>query len=185
MGLNIQSSGDGSIPTMEAILSAARASEPESSIFVFTDSSPSDENLLGLAEAIIAQKNLKVIFIHDASSISKRSIGDSKQQRMNKLRHKRQNDISQVYRELERFSGGETITVPRAEFSDLATFISFSTIQSNNILLRRAGTLSGSIDHYFLVDSYTFQVLILVNGPSIGISAITTPQGKLATAFLI
>lgn len=185
MGLNIQSSGDGSIPTMEAILSAARASEPESSIFVFTDSSPFDENLLGLAEAIIAQENLKVVFIHDASSISKRSIGDSKQQRINKLRHKRQGDISQAYKELEIFSGGETITVPRAEFSDLATFISFSTIQSSNVLLSRAATLSGSTEHYFFVDSYTFQVLIFVNGQSINVSAITTPQGKLAIAFLM
>ena len=178
MGLSIQSSGDGSIPTMEAIVSAARASQPESSIFVFTDSAPSDERLLGQAEAIVARKNLKVIFIHDASSISKRSIGGSKQQRMNKLRHKRQNDIFQVYKELETFSGGETITIPRTEFSDLATFVSFSTIRSDNVLLRRAATLSASTEHYFLVDSYTFQVLIFVNGPSIDVSAVTTPQGK-------
>ena len=187
MGLSIQSSGDGSIPTMEAIVSAARASQPESSIFVFTDSAPSDERLLGQAEAIVARKNLKVIFIHDASSISKRSIGDSKQQRMNKLRHKRQNDIFQVYKELETFSGGETITIPRTEFSDLATFISFSTIRSNNVLLRRAATSESSVRtvHNFFVDSYTFQVLIFVNGQSISILSTTTPEGKRATAFFI
>ena len=145
---------------------------------MFTDSSPSDENLLGKAEAIIALKNLQVVFIHDASSLSKRSTGKSRQLRMNKLRHKRQSDISLIYKELEIFSGGETITVPRAEISDLAVFISFSAIQSNNVIFRREATLSGNNEHYFVVDSYTFQLLIFVNGQYIDVSTVTTPQGN-------
>ena len=142
---------------------------------MFTDSSPSDENLLGQAEAIVAQKNLRVVFIHDLSSLNKRS---TKQLQMNKLRHKRQSDISLVYKELEIFSGGETITVPRTEISDLATFVSFSALQSNNVMFRREATLSGNTEHYFLVDSYTFQLLIFVNGQSINVSTVTTPQGS-------
>ena len=180
-GLSLQSNGDGNVPTIEAILHAARASEPDSSIFVFTDSSPSDENLLGQAEAIVAQKNLRVVFIHDASSLNKRS---TKQLKMNKLRHKRQTDISLVYKELEIFSGGETITVPRTEISDLAVFVSFSAIQSNNVIFCRAATLSGNTEHYFLVDSYTFQIIIFINGQSIAVSSVTTPQGKLASVLL-
>ena len=77
------------------------------------------------------------------------------------------------------FSGGETITVPGTKISDLATFISFSAIQSNSVIFHRAATLLGHTEHYFLVDSYTFQVLIFINGRSIVVSAITTPQGKL------
>ena len=152
---------------------------------MFTDSSPSDENFLGQAEAIIAQKNLKVIFIHDASSLNKRSTGNSKQLRMNKLRYKRQSDISLVYKELETFSGGETITVPRTEISDLAVFVSFSAIQSNNVMFCRAATLSGNTEHSFLVDSYTFQILIFINGQSIVVSSVTTPQGKLVSVLLM
>ena len=172
------------MPAIDAILRAARASEPESSIFVFTASSPSDENLLGQAEAIIAQKNLKVVFIHDASSLNKRSTGKSKRLHMNKSYHKRQDDISLVYEELEIFSGGETITVPRREISDLAMFVSFSAIQSNNVIFRREATLSGNVEHYFSVDSYTFQILIFINGQSVEAS-VTTPQGKVVTVFHI
>ena len=182
--MSVQSSVDGSVPTIEAIVTAARASEPDSSIIVFTDSTPSDENLLGQAEALIAQKNLKVVFIHDASSFIKRSIGDSKQTRMNKLRHKRQGDLSQVYSELEIFSGGETISILETEISDLTTFISFFAVQSDSVILRGAAPFSAGIDYTFLVDSYTFQILIFINGQSIDVSAVTTPQGKTPLAFL-
>ena len=178
-GLNFQSDGDGSAPILEAILSASAVSEEDSSIFVFTDSSsPSDENLLGQAEAITAQKNLKVTFIHDAPSPNKRSVRYSKQ-------HKRQGVISLVYKELEIFSGGETIIVPRSEISTLAMFISFSAIQSNNMILRRDATQSNDTTHYFFVDSYTFQILIIINGESINVTAVTAPQGKLMIVFML
>ena len=62
--------------------------------------------------------------------------------------------ISLVYKDFEIFSGGETITVPRTEISNLAVFISFSAIQSNNVIFRREATLSGNTEHYFVVDSY-------------------------------
>ena len=177
---------EGVAPNIEAVLNAARASEPGSSIFVFTDSSPSnfDEDHFGQTEALVAEKNLKVFFIHDAlSSLTKRSIYETKQLHMNKSHHKRQ-VFSTLYKELEIFSGGETVIVPRTEISDLAPFISFSAIQSNNVIFRRDVT-RGDNAHYFLVDSYTSQILIFVNGANtnINVSNITTPQGRLVTLF--
>ena len=119
--LSLQSSSaSGTVPTVEAVLAAGRASEADSSIFVFTNSPPSDENLLGQAEAITAQRNLKVFFVDDVIPVTKRSIGDSGQLRYN-LRHKRIMSISSVYSELEIFSSGGVVSVPTTEISDLAT----------------------------------------------------------------
>ena len=120
---------------------------------------------------------MKITFIHDALSLNKRSI------RYYSKQHKRQGVTSSVYKELEVFSGGETIIVPRSEMSDLAIFISFSAIQSNNMILRRDATLSNDAIHYFFVDSYTFQVLIIINGESINVTAVTGPQGKLMIIY--
>lgn len=185
-GLSLQSSGDGNAPTVGAIFNAARASEPDSSVFVFTDSSPSDDNLLGQAEAIITQKNLKVYFVHEGSSMNKRSIGDLVQLRMNKLRQKRFIGISPVYTELEIFSGGGAITVPTTEISDLATFFSFSAVQSDTVIFRRAATLQGNSEHNFLVDSYTFRIIVFINGQSINVTcAFTTPQGEVVAIHFI
>lgn len=180
-GLTLQSSNaSGTVPTVEAVLAAGRASEADSSIFVFTNSPPSDENLLGQAEVITAQKNLKVFFVDDIIPINKRSIGDSGQLHHN-LRHKRIMSISSVYSELEIFSGGGVVSVPTNEISDLATFISFSAIESNSVLFRREFPSSGT--PYFFVDSYTFEVLIFINGRSFSVSAVTTPEGNLEAAF--
>ena len=93
-------------------------------------------------------------------------------------------DISLVYKDLENFSDGETITVPRTRISDLATFISFSTIQSNSITFLTTATLSGSTEHHFLVNIHTFQVLIFINDNCINVSAIMRPQGKLVYFIL-
>ena len=118
-GLNIQSNGDDNVPIVSAILRAAEASMQDSSIFVYTDSTASDEEHLTEAEAIIAEKNLKIFFIQASSNGRKRSL------RRNKLRHKRQSD-----QELVTFSGGQILPVLMIDISELSTFITFATIQS-------------------------------------------------------
>ena len=183
-GLSLQNSSvSGTVPAVEAVLAAGRASEPDSSIFVFTNSppSPSDENLLGQAEAITAQRNLKVFFVDDVSPMNKRSIGNSIPLHHN-LRHRRIIGISPVYTELEIFSGGGIVSVPTAEISNLAAFVSFSAIESDSVLYRIEAPLTAT--HSFLVDSYTFEVLIFVNGRSLTVSAVRTPQGKLGDGIL-
>lgn len=182
-GLSLQNGGASSfVPAVEAVLAAGGASEPDSSIFVFTNMPPSDDNLLGQAEAITAQRNLKVFFVDDIPPMGKRSVADSIQLHHN-LRHRRIIGISPVYTELETFSGGGIVSVPTAEIPNLAAFVSFSAIESDSVLYRIEAPMTNT--HSFLVDSYTFEVLIFVNGRLITVSAVRTPQSKLGELHFI
>jgi len=173
--LNVQSTGNGRVSVVDAILCAARASQPDSTIFVFTDSSATDKELLGRAEAVISEKNLKVNFIQDFLTTSKRSL-HMKQMHKGKMHHKRQS-TDDVYEELEMFSDGQIIKIPLTDISELASFVSFSAV-SGNTIFRQAGSTLGSIEYSFPVDSYTSEILIFVNGQNINVSVLT-PQGKL------
>ena len=168
--LNVQSSGDGSAPVIDAILCAAKASDPDSVILVFTDSSASDSELLGRAEAMIAEKNLKVMIIRDIVPTVKRSLH---LKQMHKTNRRQIND--DVYEELEMSSEGQIIDIPSNEISELASLVTFSVLNSNTIF-RQAGTASGTVEYSFPVDSYTFQILIFVNGQNINVTVLT-PQG--------
>ena len=171
--LNVQSSGDGSAPVIDAVLCAAKASYPDSVILVFTDSSASDSELLGRAEAMIAEKNLKVMVIQDIVPTVKRSLR-LKQMHKTKIRHRRQiND--DVYEELEMSSNGQIIDIPSNEISELVPFVTYSVLNSNTIF-RQAGSASGRIEYNIPVDSYTLQILIFVNGQNINVT-VFTPQG--------
>ena len=173
--MSVQSTGDGSVPVIDAILCAAKASYPDSVILVFTDSSATDRELLGRAEAIVSEKNLKVIVIQDILPTMKRSL-HIRQIHKDKIRHRRQStDIDDVYEELEMFSDGQIIDIPSNEISELASLITFSVLSSNTIF-RQAGSASGRVEYSFPVDSYTLQILIFVNGQNVNVSVLT-PQG--------
>lgn len=173
-GLNVQSNGDGNVPIVSAVLRAAEASEQDSSIFVFTDSVASDDNRLTEAEAVIAEKNLKVSFIQTLTNEVRRSLSFARRYR---LRQKRQTD-----QELVTFSGGQILSVLLDDVSELSAFITFSTIRSTATIYRQSGGAVTNADFSFPVDSYAMQVLILINGQNIGVS-VTDPQGKLTMVY--
>jgi len=168
--LNVQSSGDGNVPVVSAVLHAAEASEQDSSIFVFTDSTASDEDRLTEAEAVIAEKNLKVFFVQTLPNNRRRSVNYAHK---NRLRQKRQTN-----QELVTFSGGQILSVLLDEISELSTFITFSTIQSTATIFRQSGDAVTDVEFIFPIDSYTMQALILINGQNIAVS-VTNPLGKL------
>lgn len=141
---------------------------------MFTESTASDEERLTEAEAIIAEKNLKVFFIETFDLLVKRSL----RSRRNKRHQKRQAD-----QELVTFSGGQSLSVQTDDISGLSTFISFSTVESSATLFRQSGSAVTNADFSFSVDSYTMRVLILINGRSLGVS-VTTPQGKSAILII-
>ena len=66
---------------LKATMCAAKASRENSPIFVFTDDSTPDQELLGAVEAMVAEKNLEINIISDTSQISKHS-------RINRQTHK-------------------------------------------------------------------------------------------------
>ena len=178
--LSVQSTGDGSTSVIDAILHAARASQPDSTILVFTDSSATDKELLSTAEAVISEKNLKVLFIQDILATSKRSLHVKRQMHKDRRNHKRQT-TDDVYEEFEMFSDGQIIEIPSSEISELASFVTFSAMSSNTIF-RQAGNPSDRVDYTFPVDSYTSQILIFVNGQNI-IVTVLTPQGMYVQSY--
>ena len=55
--------GDCREPSIGALIRAMNASEPDSSIYVFTDASANDEHLLPMAERLINKKQIKVTYV--------------------------------------------------------------------------------------------------------------------------
>ena len=174
--LNVQNTGHGRVPVLDAILHAAKASQADSVMLVLTDSSEIDRQHLGRAEAIITEKNLKIEFIRDVSLAMKRSL--HVQMHKNKRHHKRESNDDYVYDELEMLSDGQIIEIPSNDISELASFVTFSVLSSNTIF--RASNVSDGVDHdySFPVDSYTSQILIFINGENINVTALT-PQGTI------
>ena len=180
--LQPQTFNNGEVPILTAVKCAAEASQRDSPIFVFTDSPISDEVLLGRIQAILETKNLQVQIICDVSSqsLSKRSLHyrefhDGKQLK------KRQTD-NDIYQELTTFSEGQIIEISPNDISELGSFMTYFVTQgsSSNKLISAYGfsTLNSPYTRVFLVDSYTFEILIFVTGQNINVSTFT-PQGEL------
>ncbi|XP_065895475.1 von Willebrand factor A domain-containing protein 7-like isoform X2 [Dysidea avara] len=185
--LQPQTFNNGEVPILTAVKCAAEASQRDSPIFVFTDSPISDEVLLGRIQAILETKNLQVQIICDVSSqsLSKRSLHyrefhDGKQLK------KRQTD-NDIYQELTTFSEGQIIEISPNDISELGSFMTYFVTQgsSSNKLISAYGfsTLNSPYTRVFLVDSYTFEILIFVTGQNINVSTFT-PQGGNANDLL-
>ena len=175
--LNIQNIGDGSVSVVNGILHAARASQPDSTILASKGFSRSTEDmqLLGRAEAMISEKNLKLLFIQTQNNAQ--SLKSSAHMKQKGKRRQKRLSNDDVYEELEMFSDGQIIEIPSSNISELASFVTFSVLSSNTIL--RVDTMSdraGDHDYSFPVDSYTSQILIFVNGENINVTVLT-PQG--------
>ena len=161
---------------LKAIMCAAEVSAENSPIFVFSDGSESitDQELLGELEAIVAEKNLEINIITGNLQISKRSVINRPRQ----FHYKRQINNIDIYQELAFFSDGQIIQIPVDEISDIGPVVTYSATQSSNTIFRHSNTTFGSTHFSFLVNSYTDQILICINGQYIEVSAYT-PQGKL------
>ena len=179
--LDVQNTGHGTVSILDAMVRAAKASQPDSVILVLTDSSQIDMQRLGRAEAVITEKNLRTEFIRGVSQSLKRSL-HVKQNHKDKRRYKRESN-DDVYDELEMLSDGQIIEIPTSNISELASFVTFSALGSNTIF--RASNTSDGIDHdySFPVDSYTSQILIFVNGENINVTVLT-PQGIIHYLFV-
>lgn len=171
--------GDGGTtePIFGALIRAVEASEPGSSIYVFTDAHPSDERL-NEARSLILRKNVKVFFEFVFAGLRKRSL-DNVQQNLHEIYHRSKRQArsdSIIYKQLADLSGGQFLNVHTSEISELATLVSFSAIWSRRTLFRRSGVLHGSDEFSIPVDTSVIDVTISINGEGIRVS-ITTPQG--------
>jgi len=170
---------DAEVPILTAITCASDASQPSSPIFLFTsaDSPISDKSLLGRVEALLEVNNMKLI-IYDAfemSAISKRS--KSKRQFLSaKQRHRRQDNLD-IFQELTTFSGGQVIDILSSDISEIGSSMAYFALQGSTSSTILDDKDACSLDSLaFPVDSYVFQILIIVTGMNINIS-VFNPQG--------
>ena len=172
--------GDAPEPSIGATIRAIQASEPGSSVFVYTDASASDTDRFPEAMSLILEKNIVVNFIIENSFIGKRSVENQQQYEHQPhtkwlARTKRQIGID-VYQQIAELSGGQVLTVDTNEISELASLVSFSAIRSRRTIFRRSSVLVGSVNHSFPVDSSIIGIMISISGQSITAS-VTTPLG--------
>lgn len=171
--------GDAPEPSIGATIRAIQASEPGSSVFVYTDASASDANRSTEALTLILEKNVRVTFIIENSFIGKRSVENQQQYQPHKkwkARAKRQFVDTDIYQQIAELSGGQILTVDTSEISELASLVTFSAIRSRRTIFRRSTVLSGSVEHSFPVDSSIVGVIISISGQNIAAS-VTTPLG--------
>ena len=176
--LNTQNIDKRSFP-LEAIACAAKASRRNSPIFVFTDGSVSNQELLGEVEAIVAKENLQInsIIVGDSSQISKRLVHNRNIHKVKHSHYRRQNIMTDIYQELADFSDGQNIQIPVEEISDIGSVITYSATHGSNTIFQYSDNLSGLTNFTVMVNSYAFEILICVNGENINVS-VYAPQGK-------
>lgn len=168
--------GDGPEPSIGAVIRAIEACEPGSPIYLYTDAPASDAYRLNEARSLASGKNVRIFPALVNRLTRKRSL-DDKQMYDNISRTKRQvgND---VYELLALYSGGQVLNVRTSDISNLASLVSFSAVQSRRTIFRRSSVLYGTVEHSIPVDSSVVEVLISINGRSIGTS-VSSPQGWL------
>ena len=163
--------------SVKAIMCAAKVSRDNSPIFVFSDDSATDQELLGEVEAIVAEKNLEINILSESSQTSRRSAYNRKDHKMKQSHSKRQISNVDVYQELADFSDGQNVQIPVEEISEIGPVITYSATQSTNTIFRHSDITFGSTQSSFMVNSYAYQILICANGQNINVS-VNTPLGK-------
>lgn len=171
--LRASGGGDEPEPSIGAIIRAVKASEPGSSVFVFTDAPASDSNRLNELLTLIAEKNILINFVYVTTGGKKRSV-QPRATRKHGSRSKRQS-VDDAYEQLATISGGQVLTVGTNDISELASFVSFSAMQSRNTVFRREGNLLGTIQFEFPIDTYTSEAFISIDAEqSITVSVVNS-----------
>lgn len=171
--LRASGGGDEPEPSIGAIIRAVKASEPGSSVFVFTDAPASDSNRLNELLTLIAEKNILINFVYVTTGGKKRSV-QPRATRKHRSRSKRQS-VDDAYEQLATISGGQVSTVGTNDISELASFVSFSAMQSRNTVFRREGNLLGTIQFEFPIDTYTSEAFISIDAEqSITVSVVNS-----------
>lgn len=163
-------------PSIGAIIRAVRASEPGSSVYVFTDAPASDEDRLSEATTLIADKNVIINFVYVTTiGGKKRSVQPSGTHKQ-VSRSKRQS-VDDVYEQLSAISGGQVLTVDTNDISELASFVSFSAMQSRSTVIHREGNLLGTAEFVFPVDTFTSEVFVSVDAEQSITVSVVNSQG--------
>lgn len=163
-------------PSIGAIIRAVRASEPGSSVYVYTDAPASDGHRLNELTTLIVDKNVIINpVIVTTTSGKKRSVQPSDTHR-HASRAKRQS-VDDAYEQLSAISGGQVLTVDTDDISELASFVSFSAVESHSTVIQSEGTLQGTAEFIFPVDTFTSEVFISVDAEQTIALSVVSSQG--------
>lgn len=150
--LSASGGGDCPEPSIGALIRGLKASQPRSSVYVFTDAPASDENLASEAARLITEKNIKVTYALTQGCSRKRRSSMSK----------RQTGLN-LYSYLASLSGGQVLNVGSADISKLSSLV-FQSVQGNPVtLFYRKGT-DITAKYQFFIDSTIYSATVTVTG---------------------
>ena len=162
--------GDCQEPTIGALIRAIRATEPESPIYVFTDSPASDEDRLAEAQALIAERGVRVSFVNIGSS------GQCTNNSESVVNGSVVPGGGDAYNFLAAISGGQVLNINTGDISELATLMSFSAMQTYTTIFYKTNSIMPGM-YNFPVDETVNVLIISINGNGITVF-VTTPEGK-------
>ena len=167
-------------PSIGAIIRAVRASEPGSSVYVFTDAPASDGYRLNELTTLIADKNVIINFVYVTTTGGKKRSVQPSGTHKHASRAKRQS-VDDAYEQLSAISGGQVLTVDTNDISGLASFVSFSAMQSRSTVIQREGSLVGTEQFVVPVDTFTSEVFISVDAEQSITVSVVNSQGLFLT----
>ena len=163
-------------PSIGATIRAVKASEPGSSVYVFTDAPASDGYRLNELTTLIADKKVIINFVYVTTTGGKKRSVQPSGAHKHASRAKRQS-VDDAYEQLSAISGGQVLTVDTNDISELASFVSFSAVQSRSTVIHREGSLLGTAEFIFPVDTFTSEVFISVDAEQNIALSVVSSQG--------
>lgn len=185
--LTIKPRGDCSGPSVGALIAAAKASSLGSSLYLFTDTPPSDERRGVEAEAVLQERGLRVSYIITPGNCSAQweegqyCIGRGEGRTDFGARSEEYcEERMDLYHMLSEISGGQILFLrSSADIASLAPVLAFGAHNVLVTLLQRK-TPAGFHDNItFVVDRSIDMVMVSVSGQETVNASISPPSGEL------
>ena len=171
--LNANGGGDCPEPSTNATIRAAVHSQPGASIFIFTDASPSDPQLIPELETLVRDKSLILNYALTGSGTC-----SERRKREVQQRQRRQDVNVDPYGYLAMVSGGQVFNVDERDISELYPIVTASIQPSSLTIFHRAGDAGFSGVFNVSVDSTISDLVVRISAGSLSSINLSTPQGE-------
>lgn len=183
--LTTQPRGGCSEPSVGALIAAAKASSPGSSLYLFTDAPPSDKRRGVEAEAVLQERRLRVSYIVTPGNCSaapqQREEGQycvARGEGSDAYLGEHCEEGMELYHMLSEISGGQVLWLRSSvEIASLAPVLAFVAHNVLVTLLQRQTPVGFHDNITFVVDRSISVVMVSVSGKENVNTSITTPSG--------